>query len=52
VSGQEVSEAVVELIAEKLGIVGRATEDGSLGWKLLLQHVADDAKGASGNLAG
>ena len=51
VSGQEVSEAVVELIAEKLGIVGRATEDGSLGWKLLLQHVADDAKGASGNLA-
>jgi hypothetical protein len=32
--------------------VGRATEDGSLGWKLLLQHVADDAKGASGNLAG
>jgi hypothetical protein len=40
------------LIAEKLGIVGRATEDGSLGWKLLLQHVADDAKGASGNLAG
>src|SRR5215217_2331588 len=52
VSGQEVSEAVVELIAEKLRIVGRATEDGSLGWKLLLQHVADDAKGASGNLAG
>ena len=39
------------MIAEKLGIVGRATEDGSLGWKLLLQHVADDAKGASGNLA-
>jgi hypothetical protein len=51
-SGKEVSEAVVELIAEKLGIVGRATEDGSLGWKLLLQYVADDAKGASGNLAG
>jgi len=50
--GQEVSEAVVELIAEKLRIVGRATEDGSLGWKVLLQHVADDAKGASGNLAG
>ena len=51
-SGQEISEAVVELTAEKLGIVGRATEDGSLGWKLFLQHVADDAKGASCNLAG
>jgi hypothetical protein len=37
-SGQEGSEAV------KLGIVCRAAEDGSLGWKFLLQHVADDAK--------
>jgi len=43
-SGQEGSEAVVELHAEKLGIVCRAAEDGSLGWKFLLQHVADDAK--------
>jgi hypothetical protein len=32
------------LHAEKLGIVCRAAEDGSLGWKFLLQHVADDAK--------
>jgi hypothetical protein len=31
VSGQEGSEAVVEWLAEKLGIVGRAAEDGSLG---------------------
>jgi hypothetical protein len=50
-SGQEGFEAVVEWLAEKLGIVSRGTEGGSLGWKLFRQHVADDAKGVSGNLA-
>jgi hypothetical protein len=52
IRGQKGSEPVVELLAETLGVVGRATEDGSLGWKLLRECVAGDAKGASGNLAG